>query len=142
MGRLQAYQHVTGQPQFWLSHLEIPQPEDFERPGHVFPLKYRLGGVLKRVGHTEAFVDLAVLSGSEPVAVFCELTGDDGPMARLPKLREFAQQEILETVSIADPMQIYLRSRSSQSDPNVGFNFQFLSIGFFCQDVVPAASLL
>ena len=78
------------------------KPEDFNRPGHIFPLKYREGGVLKRAGHTEASVDLAVLAGLEPVAVLCEIVDDDGSMARLPKLREFAQAEKLKIISIAD----------------------------------------
>lgn len=78
------------------------KPEDFNRPGHIFPLKYREGGVLKRAGHTEASVDLAVLAGLDPVAVLCEVVDDDGSMARLPKLREFAQRENLKIISIAD----------------------------------------
>lgn len=77
-------------------------PEDFNRPGHIFPLKYREGGVLKRAGHTEAAVDLAMLAGSEPAGVLCEVVDDDGSMARLPKLREFAQRENLKIISIAD----------------------------------------
>ncbi|KAH8507724.1 hypothetical protein H0E87_010036 [Populus deltoides] len=78
------------------------KPEDFNRPGHIFPLKYREGGVLKRAGHTEASVDLAMLAGLEPVAVLCEIVDDDGSMARLPRLRQFAQVENLKIISIAD----------------------------------------
>lgn len=78
------------------------KPEDFNRPGHIFPLKYREGGVLKRAGHTEASADLAMLAGFDPVAVLCEIVDDDGSMARLPKLRQFAQRENLKIVSIAD----------------------------------------
>ncbi|THG20706.1 hypothetical protein TEA_005813 [Camellia sinensis var. sinensis] len=59
------------------------KPEDFNRPGHIFPLKYREGGVLKRAGHTEASVDLAMLAGLDPVAVLCEIVNDDGSMTRL-----------------------------------------------------------
>jgi len=77
-------------------------PGDFNRPGHIFPLKYREGGVLKRAGHTEASVDLAILSGMDPVAVLCEIVDDDGSMARLPKLRQFAERENLKIISIAD----------------------------------------
>ncbi|CAI9287039.1 unnamed protein product [Lactuca saligna] len=77
-------------------------PGDFNRPGHIFPLKYREGGVLKRAGHTEASVDLAVLAGFDPVAVLCEIVDDDGSMARLPKLREFVKRENLKLISIAD----------------------------------------
>ncbi|KAE9450025.1 hypothetical protein C3L33_18080, partial [Rhododendron williamsianum] len=86
------------------------KPEDFNRPGHIFPLKYREGGVLKRAGHTEASVDLAVLGGLEPVAVLCEIVDDDGSMARLPKLRQFAQAENLKIISIADLIR-YRRKR-------------------------------
>lgn len=79
------------------------KPEDFNRPGHIFPLKYREGGVLKRAGHTEAAVDLAMLAGLEPAGVLCEIVDDDdGSMARLPKLRQFAHQENLKIISIAD----------------------------------------
>lgn len=78
------------------------KPEDFNRPGHIFPLKYRDGGVLKRAGHTEASVDLAVLAGLEPVGVLCEVVDDDGSMARLPRLRQFAKDENLKIISIAD----------------------------------------
>ena len=77
------------------------QPGDFNRPGHIFPLKYREGGVLKRAGHTEASVDLAMLAGLPPVAVLCEIVdNDDGSMARLPKLREFARRENLKIISL------------------------------------------
>ncbi|XP_077251200.1 bifunctional riboflavin biosynthesis protein RIBA 1, chloroplastic-like [Tasmannia lanceolata] len=86
------------------------KPEDFNRPGHIFPLKYREGGVLKRAGHTEASVDLAMLAGLDPVAVVCEIVDDDGSMARLPRLREFAQKENLKIISIADLIR-YRRKR-------------------------------
>ncbi|CAN6480066.1 unnamed protein product [Victoria cruziana] len=86
------------------------RPEDFNRPGHIFPLKYREGGVLKRAGHTEASVDLAVLAGMDPVGVLCEVVDDDGSMARLPKLREFAKQENLKIISITDLVR-YRRKR-------------------------------
>ncbi|KAG1366552.1 Bifunctional riboflavin biosynthesis protein RIBA 1, chloroplastic [Cocos nucifera] len=87
------------------------KPEDFNRPGHVFPLKYREGGVLKRAGHTEASVDLTMLAGLPPVAVLCEIVdNDDGSMARLPQLREFARRENLKIISIADLIR-YRRKR-------------------------------
>lgn len=86
------------------------KPEDFNRPGHVFPLKYREGGVLKRAGHTEASLDLAMLAGLEPVGVLCEIVDDDGSMARLPKLRQFALKENLKIISIADLIR-YRRKR-------------------------------
>ncbi|KAI3702196.1 hypothetical protein L6452_27923 [Arctium lappa] len=78
------------------------KPEAFNRPGHIFPLRYREGGVLKRAGHTEASVDLAVLAGFDPVAVLCEIVDDDGSMARLPRLRQFVEKENLKIISIAD----------------------------------------
>ncbi|KAL5556488.1 hypothetical protein UlMin_038724, partial [Ulmus minor] len=86
------------------------KPKDFNRPGHIFPLKYREGGVLKRAGHTEASVDLAMLAGLDPVAVLCEIVDDDGSMARLPKLREFACRENLKIITIADLIR-YRRKR-------------------------------
>ncbi|KAK3121997.1 hypothetical protein QOZ80_8BG0663780 [Eleusine coracana subsp. coracana] len=87
------------------------KPEDFNRPGHIFPLKYREGGVLKRAGHTEASVDLAMLAGLPPVAVLCEIVDDnDGSMALLPKLQEFAKKENLKIISIADLIR-YRRKR-------------------------------
>ncbi|CAL2277813.1 unnamed protein product [Prunus armeniaca] len=91
------------------------KPDDFNRPGHIFPLKYREGGVLKRAGHTEASVDLTVLAGLDPVAVLCEVVDDDGSMARLPKLRQFAQRENLKIVSIADLIR-YRRKRDKLVD--------------------------
>jgi 3,4-dihydroxy 2-butanone 4-phosphate synthase / GTP cyclohydrolase II len=75
-------------------------PDDLVRPGHVFPLRYADGGVLRRRGHTEAAVDLAVLAGLPPVGVVCEVIGDDGTMLRLPALREFADEHGLALISI------------------------------------------
>ena len=74
----------------------------FNRPGHVFPLRARPGGVLKRAGHTEAAVDLARLAGRTPAGVLCELVLDDGTMARTPDLAMFAKQHDLAFISIAD----------------------------------------
>ncbi|MPZ86996.1 MAG: bifunctional 3,4-dihydroxy-2-butanone-4-phosphate synthase/GTP cyclohydrolase II [Nitriliruptorales bacterium] len=76
--------------------------QDFARPGHIFPLRYAEGGVLKRAGHTEAAVDLAHLAGKAPAGVLCEIVNDDGTMARLPQLRAFAEEHDLPLVSIAD----------------------------------------
>ncbi|HKJ55443.1 MAG TPA: bifunctional 3,4-dihydroxy-2-butanone-4-phosphate synthase/GTP cyclohydrolase II, partial [Nitriliruptoraceae bacterium] len=75
---------------------------DFSRPGHVFPLRYADGGVLRRPGHTEASVDLARLAGRRPAALICEVVNDDGSMARLPDLEVFAAEHGLLVVSIAD----------------------------------------
>jgi 3,4-dihydroxy 2-butanone 4-phosphate synthase/GTP cyclohydrolase II len=86
------------------------RPEDLARPGHVFPLRYREGGVLKRAGHTEASVDLARLAGLYPAGVLCEVVNEDGTMARLPELVEFSKEHGLKLVSIADLIE-YRRHR-------------------------------
>ena len=86
------------------------RPEDLARPGHVFPLRYHEGGVLKRAGHTEASVDLARLAGLEPAGVLCEIVNEDGTMARLPELRAFADRHGMKLVSIADLIE-YRRMR-------------------------------
>jgi 3,4-dihydroxy 2-butanone 4-phosphate synthase / GTP cyclohydrolase II len=78
------------------------RPEDLARPGHIFPLRYREGGVLKRAGHTEAAVDLARLAGLSPAGVLAEVVNDDGTMARLPELERFADEHGLMLISIAD----------------------------------------
>jgi 3,4-dihydroxy 2-butanone 4-phosphate synthase/GTP cyclohydrolase II len=75
---------------------------DFTQPGHVFPLAYREGGVLKRAGHTEASVDLAALAGLSPTAVICEIAETDGEMARMPSLMSFAEEHGLLVVAISD----------------------------------------
>jgi 3,4-dihydroxy 2-butanone 4-phosphate synthase/GTP cyclohydrolase II len=85
-------------------------PEDLSRPGHIFPLRYREGGVLKRAGHTEASVDLARLAGLYPAGVLCETVNDDGTMARLPDLVTFAAEHDLKLISIADLIE-YRRRR-------------------------------
>ncbi len=76
--------------------------EDFRRPGHVFPLVAKDGGVLTRAGHTEAAVDLAAMAGLEPAGVICEIMKDDGTMARVPDLQEFAAEHDLALVTIKD----------------------------------------
>src|SRR5437588_8865834 len=78
------------------------RPADLLRPGHVFPLRAKKGGVLKRAGQTEASVDLAMIAGMTPAAVICEIMNEDGSMARLPDLREFAVQHGLRIISVAD----------------------------------------
>lgn len=77
-------------------------PEDLVRPGHVFPLVAQEGGVLRRAGHTEAAVDLCRLAGLEPVGVICEIMNEDGTMARLSDLAQFAQRHNLPILTIAD----------------------------------------
>ena len=76
--------------------------DDFMRPGHMFPLIAKDGGVLEREGHTEAAVDLARLAGAQAVGVICEILNDDGSMARLPELKVFAQKHQLKLISIED----------------------------------------
>ncbi len=78
------------------------KPQDLVRPGHIFPLRARAGGVLKRAGHTEAAVDLARLSGLYPAGVICEIQNSDGSMARLPELIEYSRKHGLKLISIAD----------------------------------------
>jgi 3,4-dihydroxy 2-butanone 4-phosphate synthase / GTP cyclohydrolase II len=78
------------------------QPEDLRRPGHIFPLRVREGGVLKRAGHTEAAVDLSRLAGLYPAGVICEIQNANGSMARLPELIEYAAVHQLKVINIAD----------------------------------------
>jgi 3,4-dihydroxy 2-butanone 4-phosphate synthase / GTP cyclohydrolase II len=85
------------------------QPEDLRRPGHIFPIRAREGGVLKRAGHTEAAVDLARLAGLYPAGVICEIQNPDGSMARLPELIQYARTQNLKIISIADLISYRLR---------------------------------
>ena len=78
------------------------QPSDFRRPGHVFPLRARKGGVLVRTGHTETTVDLCKLAGLQPVGICCEIMNDDGHMARTPDLIEFAKKHKLVFITVAE----------------------------------------
>jgi 3,4-dihydroxy 2-butanone 4-phosphate synthase/GTP cyclohydrolase II len=80
-------------------------PADLRKPGHIFPLRAKPGGVLRRAGHTEAAVDFARLAGFRPVGVICEIMNDDGTMARLPELRRFARKHRLKLCSIEDLIQ-------------------------------------
>jgi 3,4-dihydroxy 2-butanone 4-phosphate synthase/GTP cyclohydrolase II len=85
------------------------KPQDFVRPGHVFPLMAKKGGVLERTGHTEASVDLARLAGLYPAGVICEIMKEDGTMARLPDLMEFAKKHNLKIITIADLVKYRLK---------------------------------
>jgi 3,4-dihydroxy 2-butanone 4-phosphate synthase/GTP cyclohydrolase II len=78
------------------------RPGDLARPGHIFPLRYAAGGVLKRAGHTEAAVDLARMAGLSPAGVLCEIVNDDGTMARVPDLVQFCKEHDLLLISIAE----------------------------------------
>ncbi|AUN14846.1 bifunctional 3,4-dihydroxy-2-butanone-4-phosphate synthase/GTP cyclohydrolase II [Paraclostridium sordellii] len=92
--------------------LKDSEPLDFRRPGHIFPLIAKSGGVLKRVGHTEAAVDLSRLSGLEPAGVICEIMSKDGTMARTTELMEFAKKHNLKIITIADLVD-YRRTREN-----------------------------
>ncbi|MED4017232.1 bifunctional 3,4-dihydroxy-2-butanone-4-phosphate synthase/GTP cyclohydrolase II [Sutcliffiella cohnii] len=89
--------------------LEILSPEakasDFKRPGHIFPLVAKSGGVLRRAGHTEAAVDLALLCGSQPAGVICEIMNEDGTMARVPELQKISKAYDLKMITIKDLIQ-------------------------------------
>jgi len=78
------------------------KPSDFIRPGHVFPLRAKEGGVLRRAGQTEAAVDLCRLAGLQPVGVICEITNPDGSMSRLPELKRFAKKHALKMITVKD----------------------------------------
>jgi 3,4-dihydroxy 2-butanone 4-phosphate synthase / GTP cyclohydrolase II len=86
------------------------KPTDLRRPGHIFPLRAREGGVLKRAGHTEAAVDLCRMAGLEPAGVICEIQNPDGSMARLPELVEYAKVHDLKLISIADLIRYRLQN--------------------------------
>ncbi len=81
---------------------ESAKPADFARPGHIFPLIARKGGVLKRAGHTEAVIDLVKLSGLKPVGILCEIMDKDGTMARVPQLMEMSKKYDIKIITIAD----------------------------------------
>ncbi|MDF1853301.1 MAG: bifunctional 3,4-dihydroxy-2-butanone-4-phosphate synthase/GTP cyclohydrolase II [Verrucomicrobiales bacterium] len=80
----------------------LAEPQDLVRPGHILPLQAMEGGVLRRAGHTEAAIDLARMSGLEPAGVICEILNEDGTMARLPELKEFAEKHDLKIATIED----------------------------------------
>ena len=86
------------------------RPNDLVRPGHIFPLRYRQGGVLQRAGHTEAAIDLARLAGLRPAGVIAEIVNDNGTMARLPQLRKFAKKHGLKVCTIEDLIKFRRRS--------------------------------
>ena len=110
------------------------RPADLRRPGHIFPLRARPGGVLKRAGHTEAAVDLAQLSGLAPAGVICEIQNTDGSMARLAQLREYATRWGLKLINIADLIRYrlenerFVRRQAQASMPSQFGDFQ--AIGY------------
>ena len=76
--------------------------KDFSKPGHIFPLRYREGGIFEREGHTEASIDLAKLAGMYPAAVICEILNEDGTMAKLPELSDFSKKHSIKMITIKD----------------------------------------
>ncbi len=86
------------------------RPEDLIKPGHVFPLRARRGGVLKRAGQTEAAVDLAQIAGLAPAGVICEIMNEDGTMARLPELKQFGEEYGLRILSVVDLIKFRLKN--------------------------------
>jgi len=88
---------------------ERTRPQDLARPGHVFPLRARTGGVLVRTGQTEAIVDLARIAGLYPAGVICEIMNPDGSMARMPELRKFARKHHLKIITVADLVRYRMR---------------------------------
>lgn len=86
------------------------KPSDLRRPGHIFPLRAKEGGILRRAGHTEATVDLARLAGFYPAGVCCEIMNDDGTMARVPELIAFARKHSLKLITIADLIEYRCRT--------------------------------
>jgi 3,4-dihydroxy 2-butanone 4-phosphate synthase / GTP cyclohydrolase II len=88
------------------------RPEDLGRPGHIFPLRAKRGGVLRRAGHTEATIDLARLAGYEPAGVLVEIMNEDGTMARMPELVEIAARHGLKIISIKDLIEFRLKTDS------------------------------
>lgn len=88
------------------------RPEELGKPGHIFPLKAKSGGVLRRTGHTEATIDLARLAGFEPAGVLVEIMNEDGSMARLPQLLEIAKRFSLKLISIKDLIEYRLRTET------------------------------
>ena len=110
------------------------RPAELRRPGHIFPLRARQGGVLKRAGHTEAAVDLSELAGLSPAGVICEIQNTDGSMARLPELRQYADQWGLRLISIADLIRYRLENErfvQRQAHAELPSQFgQFQAIGY------------
>lgn len=110
---------------------EKAKPEDFGRPGHIFPLIADNGGVLKRAGHTEAAVDLAKLAGLKPSGIVCEIMDEDGSMARTPSIIEFAKRHGLKIITIADLIEYrrknekLIRHRATVNLPSKFGDFKF-----------------
>ena len=98
------------------------QPDDFQRPGHVFPLRAKPGGVRERDGHTEAAVDFMRLAGAQPVGILAEVCNDDGTMARIPQLIPFCEEHGLVLTSIADLI-AYLEEQEAAGEAGAASNY-------------------
>ena len=96
----------------WRRSIPTTRPADLARPGHMFPLRARDGGVLVRAGQTEAAVDLARIAGLYPAGVICEIMNDDGTMARVPELTKFAKRHKLLMITIADLIQYRMQTEA------------------------------
>ncbi|HEY0348006.1 MAG TPA: 3,4-dihydroxy-2-butanone-4-phosphate synthase, partial [Pyrinomonadaceae bacterium] len=109
------------------------RPQDLARPGHIFPLRAKKGGVLVRPGQTEAAVDIARIAGLYPAGVICEIMNEDGTMARLPQLREFASIHGLKIISVADLVryritkEVLVRRAAETNLPTVYGNFRAIA---------------
>jgi 3,4-dihydroxy 2-butanone 4-phosphate synthase / GTP cyclohydrolase II len=120
------------------------QPGDLARPGHVFPLRAREGGVLVRAGQTEAVVDLARLAGLRPGGVICEIMNDDGSMARVPQLIEFCTRHELKMISVADLIRYRLQTErfvSRQSEGCLRTEFGDFKTIVYSSNIVPEMHL-
>lgn len=121
---------------------------DLVRPGHVFPLRARRGGVLMRPGQTEASVDLARIAGLTPAAVICEILNDDGTMARLPQLVEFANRHDLKIISVADLIryristEVFVRRLAEANVPTVHGEFKAIAFENMLNSEVHLAMVL
>jgi 3,4-dihydroxy 2-butanone 4-phosphate synthase/GTP cyclohydrolase II len=119
-------------------------PSDLARPGHVFPLRAREGGVLVRAGQTEAVVDVARLAGLRPGGVICEIMNDDGTMARAPQLIEFCKRHNLKMISVADLIRYRLQNERlihRQSESCVRTEFGDFKIIVYASTIVPEQHL-
>jgi 3,4-dihydroxy 2-butanone 4-phosphate synthase / GTP cyclohydrolase II len=120
------------------------KPTDLVRPGHVFPLRAREGGVLVRAGQTEAVVDLARLAGLRPGGVICEIMNDDGSMARVPHLKEFCAQHGLKMISVADLIRYRLQNErfvQRQSEGCLRTEFGSFKTIVYASTIVPEMHL-
>jgi len=120
---------------------DLAGPEDFVRPGHIFPLKAKNGGVLVRTGQTEGSVDLSRLAGMKNCAVICEIMNEDGTMARMPQLEEFSKKHNLAIVSVEDIIRyrtknevLVKRAGEANLPLNVGAGFKVIAYENFADD--------